>query len=104
MRVHVDDTSFIASAESFDGVLEKLVNAEDLYAKKVARLNLRLSPKRAAVASHHKLTMQLTKEIKQFGVKLVVAKHTRDVGVTFTAAAGKHSKLLSSRLKNRNKI
>ena len=99
LKIHVDDSSFCAVGDSFDDLLQKLVLAEAEFAKKVKLLKLKLSPKGAVVTSHEKLTQSFVKELKLYGVKLVAAKHTRDLGVTFSAGVNRPSRILCKRIK-----
>ncbi len=93
LKVHVDDTSIFALSKDSNEILDVLVPAELAFAK-VAQLKLSLSPKGAVVSSREQLTSQIWKELRQFGVKLVAAKHTRDLGVTFTAGRKRPNKIV----------
>ena len=97
-ELFVDDTSLHATAETYKEVEDILVNAMKQFQTLVNELNLRLSPKAAIVTSCQKLSVRLNAKLAKYGLKFVVAKHSRDLGITTTAGKSRPKQIHKQRL------
>ena len=67
-NIFVDDVCMQSSSKSFDGVLDKLVPAVDMFGDKAKLLKLTLSSKNAVTASTPKLAQSLRDELSTYGL------------------------------------
>lgn len=94
-----------ARAQTKVQVLSILIAAMKQFKVLVHKLKLKLSPKAAIVTSGKKLSSRLHARLVEYGLKFIVAEHSRDLGVTTTAGKSTPSNLQSNRqVKSRNRI
>ncbi len=82
LGVFLDDTSMQNIARSKREVLSNLLPCMKAFGKAVRQLNLTLSPKAALSASSPELAKLLGSALSKIGLKFIISKITRDLGVT----------------------
>ena len=104
-ELFVDDTSMHAAAETKLEVQSILLKAMRDFKTLVQKLKLRLSPKAAIVASSNILACKLNNKLTAYGLKFVLAHHSRDLGITTTAGKTRPKHIQKDRQqKSRNRI
>ena len=104
-ELFVDDTSMHAKAQTNMEVLNILVAALKQFGALVHKLKLSFSPKAAIVISIMRLARGLHVKLVKYGLKFVVPKLSRDLGITTTAGKSRPSNLQKDRqAKSKNRI
>ena len=97
-KLFVDDTSMQTTGQTYEEIASVLRPAVVDFAKAARNLKLPLSPKAVICASKFKFAAELSNELSRYGIKFVVAKATRDLGITHSAATTRPKEQLRARL------
>ena len=99
----VDDTSFQAVASDIGKVEDVLVPCVLQFAKMVAKLKLKLSPKAKIVASKFSQALRVAQGLFKYGVTFRAVKNARDLGITYGGAKNNNVRSVARFPPKRNK-
>ena len=82
---HVDDTTMVVIARTFEDVVDRLVEAVQTFASKSKDANLKLANKGGIMASSDNLARVITHCLAQVELPFETPAQARDVGVTMAS-------------------